>query len=72
MCEELVICQIFSSVEHPQSNGQVEAANKIILNALKKKLGTTKARWIEIFSEVIWSYHTTVQSKTKESLFSLV
>ena len=48
MCEELGICQIFSSVEHPQSNWQVEATNKIILNALKKKLGTAKAKWIEI------------------------
>ncbi|XP_057746213.1 uncharacterized protein LOC130965471 [Arachis stenosperma] len=32
----------FSSVEHPQSNGLAEAANKVILIALKKKLGDAK------------------------------
>ncbi|XP_016192949.1 uncharacterized protein LOC107633866 [Arachis ipaensis] len=30
------IKQKFSSVEHPWSNGQVEAANKVILHSLKK------------------------------------
>ncbi|XP_072076856.1 uncharacterized protein [Arachis hypogaea] len=32
----LGIKQTFSSVEHPQTNGQVEAANKVILQDLKK------------------------------------
>ena len=32
----------YSSVCHPQSNGQVEDANKQILNALKKKLDNLK------------------------------
>jgi len=31
-----------SSVEHSQTNGQVEAANKVILNEIKKKLGHLK------------------------------
>ncbi|XP_015958919.1 uncharacterized protein LOC107482839 [Arachis duranensis] len=34
----LGIKQKFSSVEHPQTNGQVEAANKVILLGLKKQL----------------------------------
>lgn len=37
-CKELNIHQIFTSVEHPQTNGQVEAANKVILTELKKRL----------------------------------
>ncbi|XP_068483182.1 uncharacterized protein [Phaseolus vulgaris] len=72
MCEEMGICQIFLSVEHPQFNGQVEAANKVILQGLKKKLGAAKARWVEILPEVVWSYHTMVQSTTKETPFGLV
>ncbi|XP_072073804.1 uncharacterized protein [Arachis hypogaea] len=32
----------FSSVEHPQTNGLAEAANKVILQALKKKLTDAK------------------------------
>jgi len=31
-----------------------------------------KARWVEILSEVIWSFHMTVQSITNETPFSLV
>jgi len=34
--EELEILHVTNSVEHPQNNGQVEAANKVILNELKK------------------------------------
>jgi transposase InsO family protein len=32
----------FSSVEHPQTNGQAEAANKVILNCMKKRLENAK------------------------------
>ncbi|XP_025630729.1 uncharacterized protein [Arachis hypogaea] len=38
----LGIKQKFSSVEHPQTNGQVESANKVILQGLKKRLGDKK------------------------------
>jgi len=72
MCQELGIRLIFSSVEHPQMNGQAEAANKVILQGLKKKAGRAKARWVEVLPEIIWSYHMTVQSTTKETPFSLV
>jgi len=72
MCEELGIHQIFSFVEHPQTNGQTEAANKVVLQGLKKKLGTTKAKWVEILPEEVWSYHTTLQSTTRETPFGLV
>jgi hypothetical protein len=34
----LRIKQYFASVEHRQSNGQAESANKVILNGLKKRL----------------------------------
>ena len=37
-CKELGITQLFSSVEHPQTNGLLEAANKIILARLRKRL----------------------------------
>ena len=37
-CDELEIKKSFSSVDHPQTNGQVEAVNKIIKFNLKTKL----------------------------------
>jgi len=37
-------CQArFTTVAHPQTNGQAEAANKVILHGLQKKLDNVKA-----------------------------
>ncbi|XP_072094204.1 uncharacterized protein [Arachis hypogaea] len=66
------IKQHFSSVEHPQTNGLAEAANKVILHALKKKLDATKGLWAELIPEVLWGYNTTPQTSTKETPFRLV
>ncbi|XP_057742915.1 uncharacterized protein LOC130961187 [Arachis stenosperma] len=62
----------FSSVEHPQTNGLAEAANKVILMALKKKLGEAKGEWAELIPEILWSYNTTKQTTTKEAPYRLV
>ncbi|XP_057745274.1 uncharacterized protein LOC130963143 [Arachis stenosperma] len=67
----LGIRQKFSSVEHPQTNGQVESANKIILLGLKKRLDNKKGAWADELASVLWSYRTTEQSSTKETLFRL-
>ncbi|XP_072064995.1 uncharacterized protein [Arachis hypogaea] len=61
----------FSSVEHPQTNGQVESANKIILLGLKKRLDNKKGAWADELASVLWSYRTTEQSSTKETPFRL-
>nr|XP_025662042.1 uncharacterized protein LOC112757703 [Arachis hypogaea] len=68
----LKIKQHFSSVEHPQSNGLAEAANKVILQALQKKLDSAEGLWAELISEVLWAYNTTAHSTTKETPFRLV
>ncbi|XP_025640864.1 uncharacterized protein [Arachis hypogaea] len=62
----------FSSVEHPQTNGQVESANRIILQGLKKKLGEAKGEWADLIPEILWSYNTSIQSATGETPFKLV
>nr|XP_025681124.1 uncharacterized protein LOC112782770 [Arachis hypogaea] len=67
----LGIKQRFSSVEHPQTNGQVESANKVILSGLKKRLDNKKGAWADELASVLWSYRTTEQSSTKETPFRL-
>nr|XP_025647775.1 uncharacterized protein LOC112742761 [Arachis hypogaea] len=42
--EGLRVSHRFSSVEHPQTNGQVESANKIIVKGLKKRLDEAKGQ----------------------------
>ena len=44
---ELGIKKNFSSVDHPQTNGQVEAINKIIKHNLKTKLEEHKGVWAD-------------------------
>ncbi|XP_016164665.1 uncharacterized protein LOC107607204 [Arachis ipaensis] len=55
-----------------QTNGLAEAANKVILHALKKKLDDAKGLWADLIPEVLWGYNTTPQSSTKETPFRLV
>ncbi|XP_015964818.1 uncharacterized protein LOC107488572 [Arachis duranensis] len=67
----LGVRQRFSSVEHPQTNGQVESANKVILSGLKRRLDNKKGAWADELAAVLWSYRTTEQSSTKETPFRL-
>nr|KYP32782.1 Pol polyprotein [Cajanus cajan] len=60
-----------TSVEHPQTNGQAEAANKVILRELKKRLGSSKSDWIEELPSVLWAYHCTPQTTTQETPYKL-
>ncbi|XP_047181154.1 uncharacterized protein LOC124847654 [Vigna umbellata] len=43
----LGITHIMSLVEHPQTNGQAEVANKIIVQELKKRLREAKGSWVD-------------------------
>ncbi|RDX68187.1 Retrovirus-related Pol polyprotein from transposon 17.6, partial [Mucuna pruriens] len=43
-CAQLKIKQCFTSVEHPQTNGQAEVANKVILRGLRRQLEEVKGR----------------------------
>ncbi|KAK2422712.1 hypothetical protein QL285_033223 [Trifolium repens] len=53
--------QRFTSVEHPQTNSQAEAANRVILRGLRRRL-----------HNVLWAYRTTPHSTTWETPFRLV
>jgi transposase InsO family protein len=75
-CAEVGIKLHFASVGHPQTNGQVEKANGIICNGLKKRLlgPLEKARhtWPEELPSVLWSIRTTPNTATQETPFFLV
>ncbi|WVZ19433.1 hypothetical protein V8G54_006755 [Vigna mungo] len=50
--KDLGITPVTSSVEHPQTNSQAEAANKIIVQELKKCLGEAKGAWVDEHHQV--------------------
>ena len=59
LCTELGVKQVFASVEHPQTNGQVEFANRVLLRGLKRRLEKAKGTWTEEVPRSVWAYHTT-------------
>ncbi|CAJ2673582.1 unnamed protein product [Trifolium pratense] len=64
--------QHFTSVEHPQTNGQAEAANRVILRGLRRRLDQNKKKWVEELESVLWAYRTTPHSTTGETPFRMV
>ncbi|GKD89334.1 reverse transcriptase domain-containing protein [Tanacetum coccineum] len=71
-CEELKIKQHFTSVAHPQSNGQTEVTNRTLVQGLKTRLGKAKGNWIEELPNVLWSYRMTAYTRNGCTPFSLV
>ena len=72
MCQELGIRKLFSTPGHPQANGQVEAANKMIKDNLKKKLERLKGAWADELPMVLWAHCITPKGATGETPFSFV
>uniref|UniRef100_A0A2N9FFW9 Integrase catalytic domain-containing protein n=1 Tax=Fagus sylvatica TaxID=28930 RepID=A0A2N9FFW9_FAGSY len=70
-CSELGIKNFFSSPGYPQSNGQAEVSNKIILSGIKKKLEKAKGKWVEELPSILWTHRTTVRKATGETPFAL-
>ena len=63
---------MFALVEHPQTNGQVESANRVLLRGLKRRPEKAKGTWAEEVPRIVLAYHNTPQSTTKETPFNLV
>ena len=70
-CGDLGIKNRYSTPMYPQSNGQVEATNKTIMNGLKRRLDGAKGRWAEELSNVLWAYRITPRRSTGETPFYL-
>ncbi|XP_015959264.1 uncharacterized protein LOC107483157 [Arachis duranensis] len=56
----------------PIASGQAEAANRVVLQAIKRKLDNAKGEWAELIPKILWSYNITVHNTTGETPFKLV
>ena len=67
-CTEKHIRLDLASVAHPESNGQVERMNAIIMTSIKARLleplERTPGCWIEELPSVLWSIRTTPNRST--------
>ena len=71
-CEQMRIKQRFTSVAHPEANGQTEVTNRTIVRGLAHRLEQARGLWVEELPSVLWAYRTTPRTATKETPFSLV
>jgi hypothetical protein len=66
----------YVSVTHPRANGQVERANGMVLDALKKRLhdaaSTKGGKWIKELPNALWGLRTQPTKPTGQSPYSLV
>jgi len=66
--KQLDISNLASLVEHPQTNGQAEVTNKVILVELHKRLSKVpKGLWVDKLPSMLWGYHCTPQSTTQDT-----
>src|SRR6266511_2664341 len=74
-CEELSIKICYASVAHPQSNGQVERANGMVLQDVKSRvfdrLKPYAGKWVKELPSVLWALRTSPSRATGESPFFL-
>jgi transposase InsO family protein len=76
LCDKNHIRVDWAAVAHPQTNGQVERANGMILQGLKPRildrLNKSGRKWLQELPTVVWSLRTTPSRATVFTSFFLV
>src|SRR3954462_3961107 len=64
--------KLFTSTPYyAQANGQVEAANKVIIGLIKKHVGTKPKNWHKTLDQVLWACRTSPKEATNSTPFQL-
>ncbi|VFQ97957.1 unnamed protein product [Cuscuta campestris] len=65
------VCAAHQMSPYPQGNGQVENANRTIVDGLKKRLGEAGNKWLEELPHIVWAFRVTPRRAHGETPFSL-
>ncbi|KAL1333382.1 hypothetical protein AAHE18_11G096500 [Arachis hypogaea] len=66
------IKMLSSTPYYAQANGQVEAANKILIALIKKYIGRQPRNWHQTLSQVLWAYRNSPRGSTRTTPYKLV
>jgi IS30 family transposase len=73
-CENSGINVWYVSVAHPRANGQVECANGMVLDALKKRLhdttNTKRGKWVKKLPNTLWGFVLSLPNRQGSRLTS--
>ena len=69
--QDLRVKNPYSSLRHPQANGQTKVTNRSLLKIIKTRLEGAKEAWPEELQNVLWAYRTTTKVPTRETPFRL-
>jgi transposase InsO family protein len=72
LTENLGLRHDSSTPYYPQSNGQVEAINKVLITMIQRMIGIHKTSWHTMLFSALWAYRTSVKSATGFTPFRLV
>ena len=75
-CTNMGIKLDYASVYHPQTNGQVERANGLIMSGIRprlvRSLKESNTHWVEELDSVLWGLRTTPNRTTGYTPFFMV
>ena len=71
-CQHFGIKNHYSSLSHPQENGQEEVTNRSLLKIIKTQLKEVKGIWPDKLPGVLQAYRTTGRTPIGETFFKLV
>nr|KYP36187.1 Uncharacterized protein Mb2253c family [Cajanus cajan] len=66
------IRMITSTPYYAQENGQVEAANKVVIGLIKKYISNRPQSWHETLVQILWAYRNPPRDATKTTPYKLV
>ncbi|XP_074375210.1 uncharacterized protein LOC141716972 [Apium graveolens] len=61
----------FTSVAHPQANGQAEVTIRIIVDGLKKRVERSRNTWADELLPILWAYRITCKVTTEATPYMM-
>jgi hypothetical protein len=75
-CENTCIVIKYVSIAHPSANGQIERANGMIIDGLKKRLydenSKKRGKWIHELPHIVWGLKTQPSKATGQTPFFFI